>query len=58
MSRRNRRSSPVAIMPGKHVDITPEGAGNGLLIIGESGQSLLCAAKALMQAAAEMRLRT
>jgi hypothetical protein len=44
-------------MPGRHVNIAPEGAGNGLLIIGENAQSPLCAAKALMQAVAEMRLR-
>ncbi|AOF94474.1 transporter [Sinorhizobium sp. RAC02] len=40
---------PVALVPGRHVLVTPEGAGNGLLILGESAQSPLRAAQALIR---------
>jgi len=39
---------PVAIIPGRGLDIAAEGAGSGLLVIGDSGQSAALAAHALL----------
>jgi putative intracellular protease/amidase len=46
---------PVAMVPGKHLLVAPEGAGNGLLILGDNDDSPLCAARALINVAADMR---
>jgi hypothetical protein len=34
--------------------VTPEGAGNGLLILGDNDESPLCAARALINVVADM----
>jgi hypothetical protein len=39
---------PVAIIPGRGLDIAGEGAGSGLLVVGEMGQSAALAAHALL----------
>ena len=39
---------PVAIIPGRGLDIAAEGAGCGLLVVGDSGQSTALAAHALL----------
>jgi putative intracellular protease/amidase len=46
---------PVALVPGKHLVLAPEGAGNGLLILGDSDESPLCAARVLINVVADMR---
>jgi hypothetical protein len=46
---------PVAIIPGQRLDIAPEGAGPGLLIIGDSDQSPFLAAHALLKVVIERR---
>ncbi|NRP74481.1 hypothetical protein ILFOPFJJ_05403 [Ensifer psoraleae] len=46
---------PVAIIPGQQLDIAPEGAGPGLLIIGDSDQSPVLAAHALVKVVVERR---
>ena len=46
---------PVAIVPGRHLDITPEGASAGLLILGDSESSPLLSAHALLKVALERR---
>ncbi|SCW50870.1 hypothetical protein SAMN02927900_02209 [Rhizobium mongolense subsp. loessense] len=46
---------PVALVPGKHLLIAPEGAGNGLLILGDNDDSPLCAARALINVTADLR---
>ncbi|MDK1493785.1 transporter [Sinorhizobium sp. 7-81] len=46
---------PVALVPGKHLLVAPEGAGNGLLILGDNDDSPLCAARALINVVADMR---
>lgn len=46
---------PVALIPGKHLLVAPEGAGNGLLILGDNGDSSHCAARALINVVADMR---
>ncbi|WP_234835884.1 transporter [Sinorhizobium meliloti] len=46
---------PVAIIPGQQLDIAPEAAGPGLLIIGDSDQSPVLAAHALVKVATERR---
>lgn len=45
---------PVALVPGKHMLVTPEGAGNGLLILGDSEGSPFCAARALINVVVDM----
>ena len=40
---------PVAIIPGAVVDISPHGAANGVLIIGDNDASPLLAARALIE---------
>ncbi|MEY9829945.1 putative intracellular protease/amidase [Sinorhizobium fredii] len=39
---------PVAIIPGRGLDIAADGAGSGLLVVGDSGQSAALAAYALL----------
>ncbi|WP_085035702.1 transporter [Ensifer aridi] len=39
---------PVAIIPGRGLDIAAEGAGSGLLVVGDMGQSAALAAHALL----------
>jgi putative intracellular protease/amidase len=46
---------PVALVPGKHLFVAPEGAGNGLLILGDNDCSPLCAARALINVVADLR---
>lgn len=46
---------PVALVPGRNLDLVPDGAGAGLLILGESDESTLLAAHALITVAAEQR---
>jgi len=46
---------PVALVPGRHLLVTPEGAGNGLLILGDNDDSPLCAARALINVVGDMR---
>ncbi|MBY3068222.1 transporter [Rhizobium laguerreae] len=46
---------PVALIPGRNLDLVPDGAGAGLLILGESDESTLLAAHALIAVAAEQR---
>ncbi len=46
---------PVAIIPCQRLDIAPEGSGAGLLIIGDSDQSPVLAAHALLKAVIERR---
>lgn len=46
---------PVALVPGKHLLLAPEGAGNGLLILGDSDESPLCAARVLINVVADAR---
>ncbi|APG89188.1 transporter (plasmid) [Sinorhizobium americanum CCGM7] len=46
---------PVALVPGKHLLVAPEGAGNGLLILGDNDDSPLCAARALINVVLDMR---
>lgn len=46
---------PVALVPGKHLVVAPEGAGNGLLILGDNDDSPLCAARALSNVVSDMR---
>ncbi|MBW6422451.1 transporter [Rhizobium sp. XQZ8] len=46
---------PVALVPGKHLLLSPEGAGNGLLILGDNDDSPLCAARVLINVVADMR---
>jgi putative intracellular protease/amidase len=46
---------PVALVPGKHLLVAPEGAGNGLLILGDNDDSPLCAARALINVVSDMR---
>ncbi|WP_105383064.1 type 1 glutamine amidotransferase family protein [Neorhizobium alkalisoli] len=46
---------PVALVPGKHLLLAPEGAGNGLLILGDNDESPLCAARALINVVVDMR---
>jgi putative intracellular protease/amidase len=46
---------PVALVPGKHLLVAPQGAGNGLLILGDNDDSPLCAARALINVVADMR---
>jgi len=45
---------PVALVPGKHLSVAPEGAGNGLLILGDNDESPLCAARALIHVVSDM----
>jgi hypothetical protein len=45
---------PLALVPGKHLDISPNGAGDGLLVIGENDDSALSAARTLVIAVANM----
>lgn len=49
---------PVALIPGKHLVVAPEGAGNGLLILGDNDASPLCAARALINVVSDMRRDT
>jgi hypothetical protein len=44
---------PVALVPGKYLDIAPNGAGNGVLVIGENDETSLSAARTLIKSAAE-----
>ncbi len=46
---------PVAVIPGRHMDITPEGAAAGLLILGNSEASPLLSAHALLKVVLERR---
>jgi len=46
---------PVALVPGKNLIVAPEGAGNGLLILGDNEDSPLCAARALINVVSDMR---
>jgi putative intracellular protease/amidase len=46
---------PVALVPGKYALVTPDGAGAGLLILGDSEASPLHAARALVYLVCEMR---
>jgi len=46
---------PVAIIPGQQLEIGPEAAGPGLLIIGDSDQSPVLAAHALVKVVIERR---
>ncbi|MDX0583775.1 transporter [Sinorhizobium medicae] len=39
---------PVAIVPGRGLDIAADGAGSGLLVVGDSGQAATLAAHALL----------
>ncbi|MTH78372.1 transporter [Paracoccus aestuariivivens] len=50
-----RAAKPVALVPGRHLQIAPEGAGQGLLILGDSACSPLCAARALIDIVADLR---
>lgn len=45
----------MAIISGQRLDIAPEGAGAGLLVIVDSDQSPLLAAHALLKAVIERR---
>lgn len=49
---------PVSLIPGRHMDITPEGAAAGLLILGDSEASPLLAAHALLKVVLERRKTT
>ena len=53
-SHRLGSGKPVALVPGKHMLVTPEGAGNGLLILGDSEGSPFCAARALINVVVDM----
>lgn len=46
---------PVALVPGKHLLLAPAGAGNGLLILADSDESPLCAARVLINVVADAR---
>lgn len=46
---------PVAVIPGQRLEVTPKGAAAGLLIVGDSAQSPLLAAHALMDIVTERR---
>ena len=46
---------PVAVIPGNAVEITPHGAGDGLLIFGDSDNAPITAAHALLAIANERR---
>ncbi|MBW9089487.1 transporter [Rhizobium wenxiniae] len=48
-----QRGKPVVIIPGRALDLTPLGAGNGLLIIGDAGDTPLVAAHALLRIVGE-----
>ena len=48
---------PVAVLPGKSVMLSPHGAGDGLLMIGEAGDAPLMAAHALLKVVKERRRR-
>lgn len=50
-----KAGKPVALVPGKHLIVAPEGAGNGLLILGDNDDSTLCAARALINVVADIR---
>jgi hypothetical protein len=43
-----RFGKPVGLVPGRHVDLAPEGAGSGLLVIGDSENAPLLTAQALL----------
>ncbi len=46
---------PVAIIPGQRLDMAPHGAGAGLLIVGDSQETPLLAAHALLEIVMERR---
>ncbi len=46
---------PVAVIPGRHLDVSPEGAAAGLLILGDSETSPLLSAHALLKVVLERR---
>lgn len=50
-----RSGKPVAVIPGRYLDIAPEGAAAGLLILGDNDASPLLAAHALLEVVRERR---
>lgn len=48
-----KSGKPVAMIPGRHLDVAPQGAAAGLLILGDSQASPLLAAHALLKAVVE-----
>jgi len=46
---------PLALVPGSDLDVAPDGAGAGLLIVGDSEESSLLAAHALIKVVQEQR---
>lgn len=50
-----RTGKPVAVIPGRHMDLAPDGAAAGLLIVGDSDAAPLLAAHALLKVVLERR---
>lgn len=50
-----RSGKPVAVIPGRYLDIAPEGAAAGPLILGDNEASPLLAAHALLEVVLERR---